>query len=110
MENSIYQRITEFCEYKNLSQRELCKACNLTFSTFSAAVRRKSSLNVSVIVNILSVYSELSPDWLLLQKGSMLRDKLELSAEQSIIKELLDRNEKLIQENAVLKYRLNEKK
>lgn len=110
MEHSIYERIKQFCETKNISQNKFCELCGISSAAYSMAKKRKSELGHITIVNILTTFEELSPDWFLLQKGQMFRDKLEITAEQSIIKELLDRNEKLIEENAILKYQLNNKK
>ena len=53
----------------------------------------------------------LSAKWLLTGEGEMLESAPKKSSEDSkTISELLDRIEKLSSENAVLKYRLNEKK
>lgn len=54
---------------------------------------------------------DLSAKWLLTGEGEMLESAPKKSSEDSkTISELLDRVEKLSAENAVLKYRLNEKK
>lgn len=53
----------------------------------------------------------LSAKWLLTGEGEMLENAQKNNSEDSkTISELLDRVEKLSAENAVLKYRLNEKK
>lgn len=53
----------------------------------------------------------LSAKWLLTGEGEMLENTQKNNSEDSkTISELLDRVEKLSAENAVLKYRLNEKK
>lgn len=60
---------------------------------------------------IFAKCEDLSAKWLLTGEGEMLESAPKKSFEDSkTISELLDRIEKLSSENAVLKYRLNEKK
>ena len=60
---------------------------------------------------IFAKCENLSAKWLLTGEGEMLENAPKKNSEDSkTISELLDRVEKLSAENAVLKYRLNEKK
>ena len=63
------ERITRFIEYKDLSVRSFCAQCGLS-STSTASIKAP---RYETLKNILTTFPELSPDWLLLGKGEMLR-------------------------------------
>lgn len=73
-----------------------------------AAWETRNTLNYD---QIFAKCENLSAKWLLSGEGEMFESAPKKSSEDSkTISELLDRVEKLSAENAVLKYRLNEKK
>lgn len=63
------ERIIKFIEYKNLSVRSFCAQCGLT-STSTASIKAP---RFETLKSILTTFPELSPDWLLLGQGKMLR-------------------------------------
>ena len=63
------ERITRFIEHKDLSVRSFCAQCGLS-STSTASIKAP---RYETLKNILTTFPELSPDWLLLGKGEMLR-------------------------------------
>ena len=66
---SIEKRITVFIEHKGLSVRSFCSRCGLS-STSTTSLK---SPRYETLKAILQAFPELSPDWLLLGQGEMLR-------------------------------------
>lgn len=63
-------RIQQIVAYSGLSGRAFCRKCNISSATLRAS---KKSPNGSTLISILTTFPELSPDWLLLGQGKMLR-------------------------------------
>ncbi len=67
---TINERVLEIVSYTGLSNRAFCRTCNISSATLTASREIPSG---STIVNILQAFPEISPDWLLLGQGEMLR-------------------------------------
>lgn len=63
-------RIQQIVAYSGLSGRAFCRKCNISSATLRAS---RETPNGSTLISILTTFPELSPDWLLLGKGEMLR-------------------------------------
>ena len=99
------QRLIEY--YCGGNKAEFAKKIGITAS----CLYTWSSRNTLDYDIIFANCKDLSAKWLLTGEGEMLESAPKNSPEDSkTITELLDRVEKLSAENAVLKYRLNEKK
>lgn len=65
-------RIKEFITYKGLSNRAFEASVGLSNGSFSSQLKNNKTIGVDKIENILHVYPELNPIWLLKGTGDML--------------------------------------
>ena len=70
--DKIKQRVLQFAKSQHLVMGDFYKKISVHPSTFSGK-GLQSSLSGDIIAEILTIYPELSADWLLLEKGEMLR-------------------------------------
>jgi len=118
---TIKDKILYFLKERGISREVFYQNTGLSPSNFKG-IALKSELGGDKIVKILSVYKEISPDWLLLDNGSMLRSDItndvisakpnSVQMEDSFIykmyKEKDDENKTLIKQNAVLEERIRQ--
>ena len=98
----IKKRILEFVEKQKIGKYNFYGKAGLSQSNF-AGKSMLSALSSAKITEILMLFPELSPDWLLLGKGEMLRKEGEKTTEnteefvvsEKIFRELLEKNEEL---------------
>lgn len=113
MEIIVNQRIKKIIEYYKISDRKFSQIINISSSTLSNYFKRGSEPSVGIIQNILSSFEEISPDWLLLGKGEMLRSNPAEAKDppdnREVITLLLERIEKLSGEVALLKKELEKR-
>lgn len=79
---TIKDKILYFIKEKGISREDFYKETGLSASNFKGAAL-KSELGGDKIVRILTTYNELSSDWLLLNKGSMIREENNNNPESS---------------------------
>lgn len=72
---TILDRLEELITAKQLSFRAFSNSIGVPPMTLSSMLKRRSDPSSLFIATILSVYSDVSPDWLLLDKGSMLKSE-----------------------------------
>ena len=65
-------RLLQFAKTQKLVMMDFYKKIAVSSSNFSGK-GGDSALSTDKIIHILTIYPELSPDWLLLEKGEMLR-------------------------------------
>lgn len=70
--DKIKERLLQFAKEQKLVMMDFYKKISVASSNFSGK-GGESALSTDKIVYILTIYPELSADWLLLQKGEMLR-------------------------------------
>ena len=68
---SIKDRIIQFIEYKKISINAFERAIGASKSYIS----NTKNISAEVVSNIIRIYSELSPEWLLTGEGKMLREE-----------------------------------
>jgi plasmid maintenance system antidote protein VapI len=73
MEN-IYSRLSKFIEYKGISNNEFGRVIGCSSAQITQMLTYKKNFGVDKILKIVSNFSDINPDWLLLGKGEMLRD------------------------------------
>lgn len=114
-ENELFiKRLKEFIRFKNLKEFEFENAAGLSASTISSATKNNGSFNFNNIRKILLSFPELSADWLVTGRGSMITDNPaavasepvqdyntraepgETETEIKLLKELLQEKERMI--------------
>jgi len=70
--DNIKARLQQFAKNQGLVMMDFYKKIAIASSNFSGK-GADSALSTDKIVHILTIYPELSADWLLLEKGEMLR-------------------------------------
>lgn len=70
--NDLKQRLLQFIEFQGVSVREFSKKAGISPAQLSSKALI-SAFSTDNLTKILTVYPNLSPDWLLTGSGSMLR-------------------------------------
>lgn len=71
MENTL-TRIKKFLDSKGISARAFETSVGMSNGSFSAQLKNNKTIGVDKIENILQIYQEINPIWLLTGKGSMI--------------------------------------
>lgn len=74
MESTINERIYQYIKQRVGYIRNMADALGINEITLANKLRGNRRVNIELVVKMLSVYEELSPDWLLLGRGPMLRN------------------------------------
>lgn len=69
----IKQRLLYFIEIQSITKVDFCEKTGISYSNIKGKAQQ-SELGGEQIAKILEVFSELSPDWLLLGRGEILRN------------------------------------
>lgn len=70
--SQIKERILQFVKYKSITKQEFCNKAGISYGNMRGK-SLKSELGGSQIAEVLHVFAEISPDWLLTGAGEMLR-------------------------------------
>lgn len=70
--DKVKERLLQFAKSQKLAMMDFYKKTTIASSNFSEK-GSESAMSTDKIIHILNVYPELSPDWMLLEKGEMLR-------------------------------------
>jgi hypothetical protein len=115
MENklsTIKERILYIIELKGDKKENFFKKINMTYGSFKGSAKKRP-LNSDAIANILSIYTDINPIWLLTGEGDMLNLK---RADEESTRQIHDNKNELNMiralsaENALLKKELKELK
>lgn len=71
---TIKEKILSYIDYKGIKKTEFYESVNIAASNFKGGAKY-SELGSDKLVNILTQYPDLSPDWLLLDSGDMIRER-----------------------------------
>lgn len=66
------ERLGKYIEYKGISYYAFENSLNASRGSISKAVKDGKSIGSNVLENIMSVYTDINPAWLLMGKGEML--------------------------------------
>lgn len=69
----ILDRIKEYIDYKGVSIAAFERSVGMSNASFGKSLKKKGAIGTDKLENILSVYDDLSPEWLLTGKGPMLK-------------------------------------
>lgn len=66
------QNILQYLDYKGISKADFCRQTGFSYENFKGK-SLKSDIGGAVLGKIITVYSDISPEWLLTGEGSMLK-------------------------------------
>ena len=68
----VLQRLKEFIDYKGISIAAFEKSIGMSNASFGKSLKMGGTIGADKIENILSVYPDLSAEWLMCGKGDMI--------------------------------------
>lgn len=86
----ILDRIKEYIDYKNMTIAAFERSIGMSNASFGKSLKNGKAIGTDKLENILSIYTDINPTWLLTGEGSMLRNeqsKVETSETPSINKD-----------------------
>lgn len=69
----ILERIKQYIDYKGISVSAFEKSVGMSNASFGKSLKKGGAIGTDKLENILSIYSEINPTWLLTGKGDMLK-------------------------------------
>lgn len=75
----ILDRIKLYIDTKGISIAAFEKSVGMSNASFSKSLKNNGAIGTDKLENILSIYSDISPEWLLTGQGNMLKDDTSLS-------------------------------
>lgn len=67
---TIQERILEYLEFKGITPYRFCKDLGLSMGYLD----KKGAIGTDKYLKIIEYYSDLSPEWVLMEKGKMIRE------------------------------------
>ena len=71
----ILERIKEYIDCKGITVAAFERSVGMSNASFSKSLKNKGAIGTDKLENILSVYSDISPEWLLTGNGAMIKTK-----------------------------------
>lgn len=104
----LFDRLDKYMKYKGLNDNQLTVLAQLSVGSLGKQRKGSRGLSVESIAKILSACPDLNSDWLLMEKGDMLK-KTGMELENDIsVRLVLKRDEQLIRENERLLIKVDE--
>lgn len=75
----ILDRIKLYIDTKGISIAAFEKSVGMSNASFSKSLKNNGAIGTDKLENILSIYSDISPEWLLTGQGDMLKEEPSLS-------------------------------
>ena len=72
----VLQRIKEYIDLKGISISAFEKSIGMSNASFGRSLKNNGAIGTDKLENILNVYQEINPDWLLTGQGNMIRSHL----------------------------------
>lgn len=107
------ERLLQLIEFLQTNVSQFEKNISVSNGAIRNAMGRNRGLNSDVLSKILDVYPNISPDWLILGKGEMLRSDAQKTVSSSadsdkIWKEILADKDRRIEELIIENYKIRE--
>lgn len=102
-------RIKQYLDYKGLSLRAFEASVGVSNGAFTSQLKPGKTIGVDRLENILRIYEDLSPDWALTGKGSMIRSGYANEDASKFTTKDLERLEELYEVNKKYTHLLEEK-
>jgi hypothetical protein len=78
MNKSTTERLSEYMIFRGINNNMITVSAGLSVGQIGKAISNNSGINSTSIEKILHTYPEISPEWLLTGKGSMLKTETEI--------------------------------
>lgn len=66
------QKILQYLDFKGISKADFCRQTGFSYENFKGK-SLKSDIGGAILGKIITIYSDISPKWLLTGEGSMLK-------------------------------------
>ncbi|MCR4559431.1 MAG: hypothetical protein K5685_05080 [Bacteroidales bacterium] len=99
------QNILQYLDYKGISKADFCRQTGFSYENFKGK-SLKSDIGGAILGKIITIFSDISPEWLLTGEGSMIKGETQSDSNKAAIETLLDRIEKQREEITLLKLEL----
>lgn len=80
--SNIKERILQIANNENISYEKFCEIIGVTYGNFKGE-NKKRPINSNVLENILTIFPNYNPDWLLTGSGNMM--KVRISSNEEIL-------------------------
>ena len=71
------QNILQYLDYKGISKADFCRQTGFSYENFKGK-SLKSDIGGAILGKIITIYGDISPEWLLTGEGSMLKTETPL--------------------------------
>lgn len=71
---STVKRIKQFLEYKGITNQKFESEIGYSNGAFGSQLKNNKTIGSDKLENILNIYADINPEWLLSGKGTMLKD------------------------------------
>jgi FtsZ-binding cell division protein ZapB len=78
---STLERIKEFIDYKGITNQKFEKSIGFSNGAFASQLKNNRTIGVDKLENIIKMYPDLNPAWLLTGMGKMLLDEKSMDSE-----------------------------
>lgn len=92
--SNIKERILQLTDFKGITKEEFFKSIGMSYGSFKGSAKDRP-LNSDAIENILTIYADVNPEWLLLGKGSWNKNETLTANEPPLIYGSYDNDEVL---------------
>jgi len=75
------ERIKQYIDHKGINIRKFELSVGFSNGSFGSQLKNKKSIGVDKLENILNVYSDINPTWLITGEGTMLKTPVSLYRE-----------------------------
>jgi len=105
----ILDRIKAYIDYKGLSISAFEKSIGMSNASFGKSLKNGGAIGTDKLENILKIYQDLSPSWLITGRGEMLQNRGESDAderpsttvaEQKLLRDMLAEKDDIIRKQA----------
>lgn len=79
------KRIKSFIDYKGISVRKFEETVGFSNGSFASQYRKNKTIGVDKVENILHLFPEINPEWLLTGKGEMLKTDHENNEKTAVV-------------------------
>lgn len=93
------QNVLQYLDYKGISKADFCRQTGFSYENFKGK-SLKSDIGGAILGKIITIYGDISPEWLLTGSGSMLKSEAStMPLSDNALSVLLDKIDALTREN-----------